>query len=105
HNALTLARDIEDSDAPLVQLCWSTNQIKSSGKARLAIVTEDRAEAVAALRGAFETGTAAGLSVGWLFSGQGTQFPGMAAALYEGREVVRDELDDVDAAMAQPLGA
>ncbi|HTI75145.1 MAG TPA: type I polyketide synthase, partial [Mycobacterium sp.] len=105
HNALTLARDIEDSDAPLVQLCWSTNQIKSSGKARLAIVTEDRAEAVAALRGDFETGTAAGLSVGWLFSGQGTQFPGMAAALYEGSEVFRDAFDEVDAAMAPHLGA
>ena len=35
HNALQLALDIENSDAPLVQLCWSTNQIKASGKARV----------------------------------------------------------------------
>ena len=48
--------DIENSDAPLAQLCWSTNRIKASGKARLAIVAGDRAEAVAALRGDFEIG-------------------------------------------------
>ncbi len=104
-NALQLARDIEDSDAPVAQLCWSTNRIKASGKARLAIVTGDRTEAVAALRGDFETGTAAGMSAGWLFSGQGTQFPGMATALYEGSEVFRDAFDEVDAAMAPHLGA
>ena len=105
HNALQLANDIENSDAPLSQLCWSTNQIKASGKARLAIVTVDRSEAVAALRGDFETGTAAGMSVGWLFSGQGTQFPGMATTLCESSDVLRDALDEVDAAMAPHLGA
>src|SRR6185369_3437679 len=42
---------------------------------------------------------------GWLFSGQGTQFPGMATALYEGSEVFRDAFDEVDAAMAPHLGA
>ena len=93
------------SDAPLAQLCWSTNRIKASGKARLAIVVRDRAEAVAALRGDFETGTAAGMSAGWLFSGQGTQYPGMATALYESCAVFRDAFDEVDAAMAPHLGA
>ena len=105
HNALQLARDIAASDAPLSQLCWSSNRIKASGKARLAIVTGDRTEAVAALRGDFETGTAGGMSVGWLFSGQGTQFPGMATALYESSELFRDAFDEVDAAMAPHLGA
>ena len=105
HNALQLASDIEDSDAPLAQLCWSTNRIKASGKARLAIVVGDRTDAVAALRGDFETGTAAGMSVGWLFSGQGTQYPGMATALYESSTVFRDAFDEVDAAMAPHLGA
>ena len=105
HNALQLAHDIENSDAPLAQLCWSTNRIKASGKARLAIVVGDRTEAVTALRGDFETGTAAGMSVGWLFSGQGTQYPGMATALYESSTVFRDAFDEVDAAMAPHLGA
>jgi 8-amino-7-oxononanoate synthase len=105
YNALQLARDFENSDAPLAQLCWSTNRIKASGKARLAIVTGERAEAVAALRGDFETGTAAGMSTGWLFSGQGTQFPGMATALYESSAVFREAFDEVDAAMAPHLNA
>ena len=103
-NALQLAVDIENSDAPLAQLCWSTNRIKASGSARLAIVAGDRAEAVAALRGDFEIGTAAGMSMGWLFSGQGTQHPGMATALYESSAVFRDALDEVDSAMAPHLG-
>src|SRR5262249_51624298 len=49
-NASQFASDIEKSTAPLVQLCWSTNQIKASGRARLAIVSRDPAEAIAALR-------------------------------------------------------
>ena len=104
-NALQLAHDLENSDAPLAQLCWSTNRIKASGKVRLAIVVADRAEAVSALRGDFETGTAAGMSTGWLFSGQGTQYPGMATELYESSSVFRDAFDEIDAAMAPHLGA
>ena len=105
HNALQLARDIEDTDTPLAQVCWSTNRIKASGKARLAIVTDDRAEAVAALRGDYESGTAGGMSTGWLFSGQGTQYPGMATELYESSAVFRDAFDEADAAMAPHLGS
>lgn len=104
-NALQLAHDIESSEAPLMQLCWSTNRIKASGKARMAVVVTGRKEAVAALRGDFETGIVAGMSAGWLFSGQGTQRPGMATELYESSAVFRDALDEVDAAMAPHLGA
>jgi 8-amino-7-oxononanoate synthase len=103
-NALQLATDIENSDAPLAQLCWSTNRVKASGKTRLAVVVRDRAEAVAGLRGDLETGTAPGMSMGWVFSGQGTQYPGMAAALYESSDVFRDAFDEVDAAMLPHLG-
>src|SRR6185312_13090529 len=31
-NAVQLVTDIENSDTPLAQLCWSTNRIKASGK-------------------------------------------------------------------------
>ncbi|MDO3635515.1 type I polyketide synthase [Mycolicibacterium arseniciresistens] len=104
-NASLLARDIEDSDAPLAQLCWSTNRIKASGRVRLAIVAGDRGEAVAALRGEYATGTAGGMSTGWLFSGQGTQYAGMATALYETSTVFGDAFDEVDAAMTPHLGS
>ena len=103
-NALQLALDIENSDVPLAQLCWSTNRIKASGKARVAISAGDRAEAVAALRGELEIGTAAGMSTGWLFSGQGTQSPGMAAELYDSSAVFREAFDEVDEALAPHLG-
>jgi len=103
-NALQLASDIENSDAPLAQLCWSTNRVKASGKTRLAVVVRDRAEAVAGLRGDLDTGTAPGMSMGWVFSGQGTQYPGMATALYESSDVFRDAFDEVDAAMLPHLG-
>ncbi len=103
-NALQLASDIENSHAPVAQLCWSTNRVKSSGKTRLAVVTGDRGEAVAALRGDLEPGTATGMSMGWLFSGQGTQYPGMAAALYDGSDVFRDAFDEIDDAMLPHLG-
>ena len=43
--------------------------------------------------------------MGWLFSGQGTQYPGMATALYESSAVFREAFDEVDAAMAPHLGA
>jgi 8-amino-7-oxononanoate synthase len=103
-NALQLAIDIEGSDAPVTQLCWSTNRVKASGKSRIAVIAGDRAEAVAALRGDLEAGAAAGMSVGWVFSGQGTQYPGMATALYESSGVFRDAFDEVDAAMLTHLG-
>jgi 8-amino-7-oxononanoate synthase len=104
-NAVVLADDLESSMGALAQLCWSTNRIKASGKARLAIVALDRAETVAALRNAdCVTGTAGPISAGWLFSGQGTQFPGMGDALYEDSTVFRSAFDDVDAAMASHIG-
>jgi 8-amino-7-oxononanoate synthase len=103
-NAIQLATDIEESTAPLAQLCWSTNQIKATGKARFALVTADRAEAIAALRGDIEIGIATGMSVGWLFNGQGTQYPGMASTQYESSGVFRDAFDEVEAAMMPYLG-
>ncbi len=103
-NALQLADDIENSDAPLSQLCWSTNRIKASGKTRLAIAPRNRLQAIATLRGGFETGTAAGVSSGWLFGGQGTQHVGMASDLYENNDVFRQALDEVNAVMTPHLG-
>ncbi len=94
------------------QLAWSSNRIKSSGRHRLAICAHDRDQAAAALReaAADETrlnavaGVARGISAGWLFTGQGSQYPGMSRALHDSCAVYRDALAAVDGAMAPHLG-
>lgn len=103
-NAVRLATQIENSSAPLDQLRWSSNQIKASGKQRAAIVATDRSALIAQLRDDFPIGTASGMAAGWLFSGQGTQFAGMAEALLMGPPVLREAFEEVEAALAPHLG-
>ncbi|WP_433202830.1 type I polyketide synthase [Nocardia sp. CA-107356] len=81
-NALRLASALETvPEDRFAQLCWTSNQIKASGRTRLAIVANDRADAIARLRGELEVGVAQAVSSGWMFTGQGSQFAGMARAL------------------------
>ncbi|WP_280259872.1 type I polyketide synthase [Nocardia abscessus] len=86
------------------QLCWTSNRVKSSGRARLAVVAADRDAAIAQLRDGAETGVAAPISVGWMFTGQGSQFAGMARALDASSPLFRDALTVVDQAMTAHLG-
>lgn len=105
-NAFNAAEELANTTAPLAQMCWSSNTIKSTGKVRLALVTRDRAATVAALRGAdLDTGTAGPMSAGWLFSGQGTQYPGMHRALYQDSAAFRAAFSRVENAMLPHLGA
>ncbi len=75
---------------------------------RRALVCRDRAEAVEALRasvgGAVEPVEANDRPVAWLFSGQGAQYPGMAADLYRDEPVFRAEVDRCAALLAPHLG-
>ncbi|MFX0579031.1 type I polyketide synthase [Nocardia nepalensis] len=81
-NALRLADALTTMpEDRFAQLCWTSNQVKSSGRTRLAIVAADRAEAIARLRGEPEFGVAHPVDTGWMFTGQGSQFAGMARAL------------------------
>ncbi|NEW46407.1 type I polyketide synthase [Nocardia cyriacigeorgica] len=86
------------------QLCWTSNQVKSSGRNRLAIVAADRDEAIAQLRGGPEAGVAQPVTAGWMFSGQGSQFSGMGRALHAASPGFRRALGMVDEAMAPHLG-
>jgi 8-amino-7-oxononanoate synthase len=111
-NITRLADDIACSTAPLAQLCWSSNRVKSSGKARLAISVDDRDDAVRRLRmlahpaGDLDavSGTAQGMSAGWLFSGQGTQYPGMSRQLHDSSDAYRGALAAAEAAALPYLG-
>ncbi|MFH5210445.1 type I polyketide synthase [Antrihabitans sp. NCIMB 15449] len=108
-NAIDLAADFESAPADgLGRLCWSTNVVKSSGRHRLAFVVTDRAEAVAALRAVDRLddsiGVAQRVKVGWVCTGQGSQYPGMAYRLAERHSVFRCALTEVDEHMSPQLG-
>ncbi len=111
--AARLADDLAASPGErLGQLAWSSNRVKASGRHRLAVCARDREQAVAGLRDAASdaaslsavSGVARGISAGWLFTGQGSQYPGMSRALHEASGIYRDALAAVDAAMAPQLG-
>jgi acyl transferase domain-containing protein len=112
--AARLAGDLDAAPAERFgQLAWSSNRIKASGRHRLAICAHDRDGAAAALREAANddeaslsavSGVARGISAGWLFTGQGSQYPGMSRALHDSCAAYRDALAAVDDAMAPHLG-
>ena len=111
--AAGLAGDLAASPAGRFgQLAWSSNRVKASGRHRLAICAHDRDQAAGALREAASgetslsavSGVARGISAGWLFTGQGSQYPGMSRALHDTSAVYRDALCAVDDAMAPHLG-
>ncbi|MFC7448478.1 type I polyketide synthase [Rhodococcus daqingensis] len=112
-NAARLADDLAGQpEGRLAQVCWSSNKIKSSGRHRLALPARGRDEAVAELRDlvtddgrfAAATGQARAVSTGWLFTGQGSQYRGMSAALHAESGRYRRALAEVDEQMAPHLG-
>ncbi|TLG13570.1 aminotransferase class I/II-fold pyridoxal phosphate-dependent enzyme [Nocardia cyriacigeorgica] len=104
-NALRMAQALEAlPGGRFAQLCWTSNQVKASGRQRLAVVASDRDEAVKQLRSGPETAVTQPVSVGWMFSGQGSQFAGMARALEAASPGFRQALGLVDGAMSVHLG-
>jgi 8-amino-7-oxononanoate synthase len=105
-NAARLAEHLAAQPADqLAEQCWTSNQVKSSGRARVAIPVRDREQAVTALRELSVDDTRpAGVTTGWLFTGQGSQYPGMSQALHEASGAYRRALSDVDDEMSAHLG-
>ncbi|MGW1642095.1 type I polyketide synthase [Streptomyces lavendulae] len=94
-------------------LCWTSNRVKTGLPYRAAFTASDTVELAAALRGAAEDPRlAAGIAdrawrppvIGFLFTGQGVQDPGMTAALYRQSPLYRSRLDEADEALAPYLG-
>ncbi|WP_406365855.1 type I polyketide synthase [Streptomyces sp. NBC_01546] len=92
-------------------LCWSSNRIKTGLPHRFAVTVRDTDELVSALRGAAAQDPA-GIGgrpwgrpvVAFLFTGQGSEFPGMTARLHRESAAYRRHLDEADEALAAPLG-
>ncbi|KXF51658.1 polyketide synthase [Rhodococcus sp. SC4] len=111
-NAAVLADDLARPGVDLGRVCWTTNTVKASGRHRLALTAHDRDEAVAALRAVADdedlleslSGATRPVSIGWFFTGQGAQYPGMSRALHEHHGGYRRALSDVDERMTPHLG-
>lgn len=93
-------------------LCWSSNRIKTGLPHRFAVTVRDTDELVSALRGAAAQDPAGSGGRPWgrpvvafLFTGQGSEFPGMTARLHRESAAYRRHLDEADEALAAPLGS
>ena len=99
--------------AALADLCFTANVGRAQLPHRLAVVTESPAEALAHLRAAARGQASEGVvqnevrgaraKVAWLFTGQGSQYPGMARALYETAPAFRTALDRCAASLRSDL--
>ncbi|MFI1018817.1 beta-ketoacyl synthase N-terminal-like domain-containing protein, partial [Streptomyces sp. NPDC020965] len=71
---------------------------------RAVVIAEDTTEAVKGLRGlTVPTAPASGGGVGWVFAGQGAQWPGMGQELYETYPVYAEAFDAACAELDQAL--
>jgi acyl transferase domain-containing protein len=121
-SAQALRRNVESMGAALETLdptevaswCRSTNVVKRSQRHRL-VVAGDRDTLIDGIRH-FAAGAGADLgssapsrrapaSVGLLFSGQGTQYPGMTRQLYDAHPMYRKNLDAVAAVLRPHCGS
>ncbi|MFJ9595509.1 SDR family NAD(P)-dependent oxidoreductase [Streptomyces virginiae] len=90
-------------DADLADLCYTGNIGRAHFGTRLAGVVRDRAELEALLDKA--PAPASDLrKVALLFTGQGSQYPGMGRSLYEAYPVFREHLDACDRLFTQAVG-
>ncbi|NUT49952.1 MAG: amino acid adenylation domain-containing protein, partial [Saccharothrix sp.] len=88
-----------DTTADLADIAHTLGERRAALPHRVALVCDSVADIPAAAEAALGSLDArARVDAGqvFVFSGQGTQYPGMARELYEHAEVFRDELDEID---------
>lgn len=101
---------IGNPDMPLSAICYTANTGRAQLALRTAGVVRDHTELVTLLdkqraqleRGAVSPGDAR--KVAMLFTGQGSQYPGMGSALYRQYPVFREHLDECDRLFERHLG-
>jgi acyl transferase domain-containing protein len=111
-NLLSQAAAAERHRGPIAGLCYASNEVKTGHRYRYAVPARDARELAAALRAAAEdpsllsSGSARKNrpTVGFLFGGQGTQFPGMTAGLLRDAPLYRRHLRQVDEVLRPFVG-
>jgi acyl transferase domain-containing protein len=112
-NLLAQAEAADRHRGPIGGLCYASNEVKTGHRYRYAVPARDAQELAAALRAAAQDASllSSGASrpknrptVGFLFGGQGTQFPGMTAGLLRDVPLYRRHLRQVDEALRPFVG-
>ncbi|MCU5775502.1 amino acid adenylation domain-containing protein [Erwiniaceae bacterium BAC15a-03b] len=94
-----------DSALPLAAIAASLARQREHHSVRLALVVSDISELDAALSQASDAvAVNKAPRVGFLFTGQGAQYAGMAAGLYQAEPAFRAALDEAEAAITPWLG-
>ncbi|HKV08487.1 MAG TPA: beta-ketoacyl synthase N-terminal-like domain-containing protein, partial [Thermoanaerobaculia bacterium] len=94
----------ESPDEDLADAAWTLQAGRRRFEHRAVALGRNAEEAVRALETELLTGSGEAGSVAFLFSGQGSQYPGMAAELYRSEKTFRDEVDRACEILAPRLG-
>lgn len=108
-SAARLADHLENNPAlALAEVAYTLHRGRAPLPQRLALAAGDAAEAIAALRDPFsrrrQLGRATPRQIYFLFPGQGSQHPGMAAEIYRSESLFRHELEACCAVLEPLLG-
>jgi phthiocerol/phenolphthiocerol synthesis type-I polyketide synthase E len=107
---VNLAAHLESAAPSIADVEWTLQAGRQAFAHRRAVVVRDTASAAAALRAAPRPPVVTGLHEGgprpvaFMFSGQGSQHPGMGASLYDTESAYRDTVDRCAASLVPHLG-
>ena len=102
--AVATASQLEKDSPALSATCYTAAARRTHFEHRLAVVGATRHEMAQALRGGAASETSELGRTAFLFTGQGSQYPGMAQSLYQSHALFRDTVDRCDEILRPLLG-